>query len=185
VAVASTGIIGLDMPMDKIIPHIAQLNCQNTLAAANNFGESILTTDTFAKSVAFETTIDGETVKMGGAAKGSGMIEPNMGTMLSFITTDAKISYQHLQTALKEAVNQTFNAITVDGDTSTNDMVLLMANEQAENKPLSPGHPEWQKFLDLLAATCEDLAKQIARDGEGATKLIEVLVEGAETASSA
>lgn len=185
VAVASTGIIGLDMPMDKITPHIDQLAIGATTDHATDFGESILTTDTFIKSTCFETEIDGKKVSMAGAAKGSGMIEPNMGTMLGFITTDAKIEPDMLQVALKEVVDQTFNCITIDGDTSTNDMVLVLANELAGNNTLTPEHKDWDSFMNLLTNTCETLAKQIARDGEGATKLIEVDVTGAKTAEDA
>lgn len=181
VAVASTGIIGLDMPMDKIVPHIEMLEVGATNEHATDFGESILTTDTFAKSTCFATEIDGKKVTMAGAAKGSGMIEPNMGTMLGFITTDANIEPDMLQVALKEAVDQTFNCITVDGDTSTNDMVIVLASELAGNETLTPAHQEWPEFVALLTQTCEKLAKQIARDGEGATKLIAVEVNGAKT----
>ena len=179
VAVASTGIIGLQMPMDKIIPHIKKLKPNTTADHAQQFGQSILTTDTFQKSTCYETTINGKTVTMAGAAKGSGMIQPNMGTMLAFLTTDAVIESDMLQLALKEATNKTFNCITVDGDTSTNDMVIAMASEYAGNETLTPDHNEWNQFVELLRKTCEDLAKMIARDGEGATKLIEVEVNGA------
>lgn len=181
VAVASTGIIGLDMPMDKIIPHIDQLSIGSTAQHAADFGESILTTDTFAKSTCFEAEIDGKKVSMAGAAKGSGMIEPNMGTMLGFITTDIDVDAASLDKALKQVVDQTFNCITVDGDTSTNDMVLVLANGLAGNTTLTPEHNDWDTFIELLTNTCEKLAKQIARDGEGATKLIEVDVQGAAT----
>lgn len=181
VAVASTGIIGLDMPMDKITPHIGELAIGKTEKHAADFGEAILTTDTFAKSTCFEAEIDGKTVSMAGAAKGSGMIEPNMGTMLGFITTDAEIDSTSLHLALKQAVDGTFNCITVDGDTSTNDMVIVLANGLAENNTLTPEHEDWDTFIELLTNTCEDLAKQIARDGEGATKLIEVNIKGAKT----
>jgi len=116
---------------------------------------------------------------MGGSAKGSGMIAPNMATMLGFITTDANIPHVHLQAALKEVTNKTFNRITVDGDTSTNDMVIVMASGLANNSSLTPEHPEWDKFLHILNQVCQDLAIMIARDGEGATKLIEVNVVGA------
>lgn len=179
VAVASTGIIGLDMPMDNITTHINQLTTGASADHAAQFGESILTTDTFSKSACYEVEIDGKTITMGAAAKGSGMIEPNMGTMLAFVTTDAAIEGPVLQTALKEVVDETFNCITVDGDTSTNDMVLVLANEAAGNDLLTPAHEDWEVFISLLRATCEDIAKQIAQDGEGATKLIEVTVNGA------
>src|SRR5699024_2676581 len=113
------------------------------------------------------------------------IFEPNMGTMFGFITTDANIEANVLDSALKEVVNQTFNCITVDGDTSTNDMVLVMANGQAENESLTKDHPEWEKFTELLKQTSEELSKMIAQDGEGASKLIEVSVQGAKSNSDA
>ncbi len=131
------------------------------------------------KTCCFSAEIDGKTITMGGTAKGSGMIHPNMATMLGYITTDAKISQQALQQALREVTEKSFNQITVDGDTSTNDTVLVLANGKAENETLTAEHPEWQVFKQLLTLTSESLAKQIAKDGEGATKLIEVEVKGA------
>lgn len=185
VAVASTGVIGEAMPMDKIRTHIEKLELASTKEEAEAFGEAILTTDTFTKSVCYETTIDGKTVTIAGAAKGSGMIEPNMGTMLGFITTDAVIDSPVLQTLLQDVVDRTFNSITVDGDTSTNDMVLVMASELAEHNRLTQTHPDWQHFVEAFEKTCEFLAKQIARDGEGATRLVEVEVLGAKTEEAA
>lgn len=180
VAVASTGVIGEAMPMDKISPHIEKLQVRQTEEAAEAFAEAILTTDTFQKSICYETKIDGETVRIAGVAKGSGMIEPNMGTMLAFITTDAVIESPVLQTLLQKVVDETFNNVTVDGDTSTNDMVLVMASELADHESLTESHPDWEAFVLAFKKTCEYLAKQIARDGEGATKLVEVKVEGAK-----
>src|SRR5699024_2140536 len=145
-AVASTGVIGVHMPMDKITSNIEKLETGNGSEHTKAFEEAILTTDTFQKSACYQTTIDKQTITMGGAAKGSGMIEPNMGTMLAFITTDANIESAHLNSLLKKVIDRTFNSITVDGDTSTNDMVLVMANQTAENNPLTPDHPEWLKF---------------------------------------
>ncbi|KAB2330886.1 bifunctional ornithine acetyltransferase/N-acetylglutamate synthase [Bacillus mesophilum] len=179
VAVASTGVIGEFLQMDKIEQGIKQLAPDSSSRSAEDFQTAILTTDTVQKSCCYTTMIDGKTISMGGAAKGSGMIHPNMATMLAFVTTDAEVDSDSLQEALKEITNHSFNQITVDGDTSTNDMVLVMANGNAENSPLSPQHPEWQAFVQLLSMTCKNLAKQIARDGEGATKLIEVEVTGA------
>ncbi|WP_306009297.1 MULTISPECIES: bifunctional ornithine acetyltransferase/N-acetylglutamate synthase [Bacillus] len=179
VAVASTGVIGEYLQMEKIQAGIAALEPKNGAESAEDFQTAILTTDTVMKSCAYEADIDGVPIRMGGAAKGSGMIHPNMATMLGFVTTDACISQSVLQKALKEVTNSTFNQITVDGDTSTNDMVLVMANGLAGNQPLSPEHPEWDVFLGLLGSCCENLAKQIAKDGEGATKLIEAEVAGA------
>lgn len=183
VAVASTGVIGEYLPMDKLISGIKALSLNNTVQSAEDFQTAILTTDTCMKSCGYQVEIDDKVIHMGGAAKGSGMIHPNMATMLAFITTDAKISDESLQFALKQVTDQTFNQITVDGDTSTNDMVLVMANGLAENEELHPDHKDWHKFIDLLQATCESLAKQIAKDGEGATKLVEVTVAGALTTS--
>lgn len=180
VAVASTGVIGEFLPMDKIEEGIHRLNLGHTEKDAEDFQKAILTTDTCIKRCCYKTEINGKTVYMGGAAKGSGMIHPNMATMLSFITTDANISSEALQYALKSVIDHTFNQITVDGDTSTNDMVLVMANGKAGNEVLEQSHPDWNKFLKLLEKTCENLAKQIARDGEGATKLVEVNVKGAQ-----
>src|SRR5690625_881912 len=184
-AVASTGIIGLSMPMDKISAHIVDLTVGQSFNDAKNFGEAIRTTDTFAKMSCLATVIDGKKVVMGGAAKGSGMIEPNMGTMLAFITTDANIDATYLDPLLKDVTNKTFNNITVDGDTSTNDMVLVMANGEAENDSLTPEHDDWENFVELLTKTCESLAKQIAHDGEGAKKLIEVEIVGAASEEAA
>lgn len=179
VAVASTGVIGEFLQMDKIQTGIKQLTAAAFKTNAEDFQTAILTTDTVQKSSCYSAVIDGKLVTMGGAAKGSGMIHPNMATMLAFVTTDAAVDNVSLQEALKSVTNNSFNQITVDGDTSTNDMVLVMANGKAGNDSLSPQHPEWDTFVELLSATCENLAKQIARDGEGATKLIEVEVTGA------
>lgn len=179
VAVASTGVIGEFLPMVKIKSGIEKLTLGKKENDAEAFQTAILTTDTVMKKCCFTTKIAGKKVTIGGAAKGSGMIHPNMATMLAFLTTDAVISSEDLHSALKEVTNDTFNQITVDGDTSTNDMVIVMANGKADNEPLSPKHPEWDRFVQLLKMSCESLAKQIARDGEGATKLIEVNVKGA------
>ena len=138
-----------------------------------------MTTDTVMKNTTYATVIDGVEVVISGTAKGSGMIEPNMATMLGFIATDANIDSIHLQGALSSITDCTFNSITVDGDTSTNDTVIVMANGLAGNNPLTPAHPDWENFYTALRLVAEDLAKSIARDGEGATKLIEVEVDGA------
>lgn len=182
VAVASTGVIGLQLPMDKMKAGIAAI----ALDGQNEpFEQAILTTDTQVKQLAVRLTVDGKTVTIGGAAKGSGMIHPNMATMLGFVTTDANVLQPDLAAALKEITNHTFNCITVDGDTSTNDMVLTLANGAAGNKPLTKDHKEWPLFVKGLSIVCRELAKKIARDGEGATKLIEVQVEGAKDDGSA
>ncbi|MCM3759856.1 bifunctional glutamate N-acetyltransferase/amino-acid acetyltransferase ArgJ [Alkalihalobacillus oceani] len=179
VAVTSTGVIGEYMPMDKVLPGIEQLKPEASLEGAEAFNQAILTTDTMNKKTCFQTTVNGKVVSIGGVAKGSGMINPNMATMLSFITTDAVIEPPVLQQALSQITNQTFNRITVDGDTSTNDMVVVMASGLAGHDTLTPEHPDWSSFYQALKQTCESLAKKIARDGEGATKLIEVQVNGA------
>ncbi|WP_066259733.1 bifunctional ornithine acetyltransferase/N-acetylglutamate synthase [Neobacillus drentensis] len=184
VAVTSTGVIGELLQMDKVINGIKQiLNKEHE--NENNFLDAILTTDTCVKHTAVQMKIDGKTVSIGGASKGSGMIHPNMATMLGFVTTDANIEQEDLLEALREVTNQTFNMITVDGDTSTNDMVLVMANGLAENNPLTKEHPEWNTFKQGLSIVCESLAKKIARDGEGATKLVEVQVNGGYSQSAA
>lgn len=185
VAVNSTGVIGDFLPMETMMKGIHELKPVADSHGADQFCEAILTTDTVTKQTSYETVIDGKTVSMGGAAKGSGMIHPNMATMLSFVTTDAKVDHEALQTALREVTDVTFNRITIDGDTSTNDMVLVMASGLAGNETLTPEHPEWDKFVELLRKTSEDLAKMIARDGEGATKLIEVEVRGAKNEEEA
>lgn len=179
VAVASTGVIGEYLPMDKIGNGIEAIVPGKTKENAEAFQTAILTTDLAMKKCCYSAVIDGKTVTVGGTAKGSGMIHPNMATMLGFLTTDADISTDNLSVALKEVTNQSFNQITVDGDTSTNDMVLVMANGMAENNSLTPYHPEWNTFLQLLTMVSQSLAKEIAKDGEGATKLVEVEVNGA------
>ncbi|RUL56582.1 bifunctional ornithine acetyltransferase/N-acetylglutamate synthase [Lysinibacillus antri] len=179
VGVASTGVIGEIIKMEPIRTGVTQLNLGNALEDGIDFAQAILTTDTVMKNTTYSTIIDGKEVIISGTAKGSGMIEPNMATMLGFITTDANIESDVLQKALSEITDLTFNAITVDGDTSTNDTVIVMANGLAGNETLTPAHPEWFNFFSTLQAVAEDLAKAIARDGEGATKLIEVEVNGA------
>nr|WP_102347359.1 bifunctional glutamate N-acetyltransferase/amino-acid acetyltransferase ArgJ [Bacillus sp. Marseille-P3661] len=181
VAVASTGVIGELLPIEKIVAGIGELMPVHDVVGGEHFSSAILTTDLVPKTTCYEFTINDRTVTIAGAAKGSGMIHPNMATMLGFVTTDAAIESNVLQNTLREITNQTFNRITVDGDTSTNDMVVVMANGLAGNDTLSPTHPEWPIFYQALKLACEDLAKEIAKDGEGATKLVEVQVEGALT----
>jgi glutamate N-acetyltransferase/amino-acid N-acetyltransferase len=181
VAVASTGVIGERLKMDAVRSGIAGMPARlaGDAEAAEAFSQAILTTDLVKKTACVKLDIDGKTVHVAGAAKGSGMIHPNMATMLGFVTTDANIGGEALQTLLRRATDVTFNMITVDGDTSTNDMVIVMASGLAGNGELSPDHPDWDKFAAALTHVCEELAKAIARDGEGATKLIEVCVAGA------
>lgn len=179
VGVASTGVIGEIMKMEPVKNGMALLQPDSKLESGIDFAQAIMTTDTVMKNTTYATVIDGKEVLVSGTAKGSGMIEPNMATMLGFITTDANIESDELQKALSSVTDCTFNSITVDGDTSTNDTVVVMANGLAGNEPLSPAHPDWENFYTALRLVAEDLAKSIARDGEGATKLIEVEVEGA------
>lgn len=183
VSVVSTGVIGQQLPIEKLVDGIAQM--EKNVSDVEAFETAILTTDTVTKHMAVQVQIDGKTVSIGGAAKGSGMIHPNMATMLGFVTTDANVVQEDLDAALKELTDVTFNMITVDGDTSTNDMVLVLANGLAGNHVLSKEHPEWETFKKGLAYVFEGLAKKIARDGEGATKLIEVHVTGATEEAAA
>lgn len=179
VGVASTGVIGEIMKMEPIISGVQKLNPVGDLESAIDFAQAIMTTDTVMKNTSYSTIVDGKEVIVAGSAKGSGMIEPNMATMLGFITTDANIESDVLQAALSEITDLTFNSITVDGDTSTNDTVVVMANGLAGNETLTPAHPDWLNFYTTLKTVAQDLAKMIAKDGEGATKLIEVEVQGA------
>ncbi|MDZ5608843.1 bifunctional glutamate N-acetyltransferase/amino-acid acetyltransferase ArgJ [Bacillus bingmayongensis] len=181
VAVASTGVIGLPLPMEVIRDGIPSLVPSKEKEKADSFYEAILTTDLMTKHSCYQLMIEGKEVTIAGAAKGSGMIHPNMATMLSFITTDVNIEQEALQLALSQVTNHTFNQITVDGDTSTNDMVVVMASGLSGTTAIHTNHVEWEKFMGALQKVCEDLAKQIAKDGEGATKLVEVNVYGART----
>jgi glutamate N-acetyltransferase / amino-acid N-acetyltransferase len=184
VAVASTGVIGEHLPMDRVETGIKEA-AASLSSDGSPFAEAILTTDTRTKEAVATVEIGGEVVTVGGVAKGSGMIHPNMATMLAFVTTDAAVEKKSLQNALNGATERTFNRITVDGDTSTNDMVLLMANGAAGNEPLTQSSPDYPAFEEAVEAVMGGLAKEIARDGEGATKLIEVVVEGAKEEVSA
>ena len=181
VLVASTGVIGQKMPMDKVLTGIREAVKQVSSYGGNHVAQAIMTTDTFSKEAAVRLKLGGKTVTIGGTAKGSGMIHPNMATMLCFITTDAAISAPCLKKALQHAVDLSFNMITVDGDSSTNDMALVMANGMAGNKAIEEENPDYIYFRDALTAVCTSLAQAIARDGEGATKMIEVKVLGAAT----
>lgn len=187
VLVASTGVIGKQLPMEpikegikKMIPLLSESIEAGTLAA-----ESIMTTDTVKKEVAVTLEIGGKTVTIGGMCKGSGMIHPNMCTMLSFVTTDAAISKEMLQKALSADIKDTYNMVSVDGDTSTNDTVLLLANGMAGNPYISEENEDYQQFLAALNYVNTSLAKKIAGDGEGATALFEVRVIGAQTKEQA
>ena len=187
VLVASTGVIGMQLPMDRITAGVKALagTLSDTVDAGREAAEAIMTTDTHSKQVAVTIELSGKTVTIGGMAKGSGMIHPNMCTMLGFVTTDAAISKELLQEALRADVVDTFNMISVDGDTSTNDTVLLLANGMAENEEITCGTPEYQEFKAALHVINEYLAKKIAGDGEGATALFEAKVIGAESKEQA
>jgi glutamate N-acetyltransferase / amino-acid N-acetyltransferase len=185
VGVASTGVIGVTLPIDRVTAGIkaavAALSADGGEAAA----EAIMTTDTFMKQVALQVELGGKVVTIGAMAKGSGMIHPNMATMLGFVTTDAAVSANALHGALKAATQASFNMITVDGDTSTNDMVLALANGLAGNVPVSVESADYAVFARALEQVLIHLAKEVARDGEGATKLIEMRVKGAPSQEDA
>lgn len=180
VLVASTGVIGVNLPMDQVARGIKQACSLLSRDGGENASAAIMTTDTVPKQVGAEFTIGDRVVRIGAMAKGSGMIHPNMATMLAFITTDAAVTRDCLQGALRDATAVSFNMISVDGDTSTNDMAVIMANGQAGNEiikgPASEGYSIFKQALDQV---CMALAQMIARDGEGATRLIEVEVAGA------
>lgn len=181
VAVASTGVIGELLKMDCVRGGIAGLpeKLDGGTAGAEEFCQAILTTDLVKKECCVKVQVGGGEVTIAGAAKGSGMIHPNMATMLGFMTTDAAIDGEDLLNLLRTATNSTFNMITVDGDTSTNDMLIAMASGLAGNEKLTRLHPDWDAFAAGFTYVCQVLAKAIARDGEGATKLIEVQISGA------
>ncbi|ASW52368.2 bifunctional glutamate N-acetyltransferase/amino-acid acetyltransferase ArgJ [Streptococcus suis] len=176
VGIASTGVIGEFLPLDKLENGLSRIVVNGN---ADDFAKAILTTDTITKSITVQETFGKDLVTMSGVAKGSGMIHPNMATMLAFITCDAVISSQTLQKALSTLVETSFNQITVDGDTSTNDMVVVLANGCSLNKEIVEGTKEYDRFLAMLDLVMTELAKKIARDGEGASKLIQVDVSGA------
>ena len=185
VIVASTGIIGKPLPFKKIQKSASVLVKGLSITGSKNMAEAILTTDTKHKEIAVSITIGGKKATIAGCAKGSGMIAPNMATMLGFITTDAAISPKMLKTAFKKAVDQSFNCITVDGCMSTNDMVTVMANGFAKNKTISKPGKDFNTFIKALRFVCLDLAKKIVLDGEGATKFIEVNCVGAQNEKQA
>ena len=187
VLVGSTGVIGKQLPIDRIKNGISMLveAKTNTIEAGTNAAKAIMTTDTCKKEIAVQIEIGDKVVTIGGMAKGSGMIHPNMCTMLSFITTDAAIEKNALQKALSEDIQDTYNMISVDGDTSTNDTVLLLANGMAENKEIKEDTEEYNVFYQALHEVNEYLAKAMAGDGEGATALFEVNVIGAKSKKQA
>lgn len=184
VVVASTGVIGQQLNIEPIangIPPLAKALSKNSTGAA----EAIMTTDTKVKEVAVEFNVGGTVCKMGGIAKGSGMIHPDMATMLVFITTDCAISSEMLQKALSGDVNETFNMLSIDGDTSTNDMVTVLANGMAENKEITEDGEDFNEFMKALNTITVHLCRSIAADGEGATKMLECKVSNAKTKETA
>ncbi|MGL5259005.1 MAG: bifunctional ornithine acetyltransferase/N-acetylglutamate synthase [Lachnospiraceae bacterium] len=187
VLVASTGVIGMQLPMEKIKAGVATLSNHlvDTREGAHDAAKAIMTTDTVAKEVALSFTIGGKEVRIAGMCKGSGMIHPNMCTMLGFVTTDLNISKELLQEALKENVEDTFNMISVDGDTSTNDTVLVLANGCAENEEIITKNEDYETFLHALHEVNRLLAMKIAGDGEGATALFETTVINAASKNDA
>lgn len=187
VLVSSTGVIGVNLQMDKIKKGIDTLypNLGYTYECGESAAEAIMTTDTVKKQVAVTIDLDGKTVTLGGICKGSGMINPNMATMLCFITTDCNISKALLDNALKDCVTDTFNMISVDGDTSTNDTVLVLANKLSGNKEITTKDKNYIKFKKALMYITKNLAIMCADDGEGASKLMEVTVTGAKGKNNA
>ncbi len=180
VYVCSTGVIGVILPIEKIVRGIKKIapTLSSGLEVDNNASEAILTTDTRKKEIAVEIELAGKVVKIGGMSKGSGMIHPNMGTMLAFVTTDVAIDKKLLDKLVLEITDDTYNMITVDGDTSTNDTILVMANGLSGNQKITSKGQDYYKFKEALYFVNEYLAKEIIKDGEGATKMFEVAVKG-------
>lgn len=185
VIVGSTGVIGVNLPMDKLEAGIKDAVANLSADSSGNAGRAIITTDTHSKSVTCEFELSGKTVRMGAIAKGSGMIRPNMATMLCYITTDIAIDQALLQKAVSGCVEKSFNMISVDGDMSTNDMVIVLANGEANNAKITEENADYQIFFDKLMMLCTELAKQIAADGEGASKFLTINVKGAKSFADA
>lgn len=185
VFIGSTGVIGRALPVDRIVKALPKLVRRLTPRGGAEAARAILTTDLKPKSVVRRARINGRTITIGGMAKGSGMIHPDMATMLGYLTTDAAITRAALQRALVQAIDSSFNCISVDGDTSTNDTVLCLANGMAGNSQIKEGTPGFRQFARLLTAACEPLALAICRDGEGVTKVVKIEVTGAATSAQA
>lgn len=185
VIVASTGVIGQVLPIEPIESKAEELFSLLSKAGGTDAAEAIMTTDTVKKEAAVTLTLSGKTVTIGGIAKGSGMIHINMGTMLSFLTTDAAVSSEMLYEALKEAVGDSYNMVSVDGDTSTNDTLTIMASGKAGNAEITEKNEDYRAFVQALTALCKKLSKMLAGDGEGATKLLICSVTGAKTKKDA
>lgn len=185
ILVASTGVIGVPLNIDAVKSGIPLLTQKLSKDGANDASLAIMTTDTFQKQLAVEFYLGDKKVTIGSMAKGSGMIEPNMGTMLSFLTTDISIAPELLNEALKSSVTVTYNRVSVDGDTSTNDMILILANGLAENPTITEKNDDYYTFVEVLTNLNTIMAKNIAKDGEGATKLLECQILGAKTEEDA
>lgn len=185
VIVASTGVIGQVLPIEPIANSVKTLAEALSTTGSNDAAKAIMTTDTVEKEYALEVELDGKTVTVGGITKGSGMIHPNMATMLGFLTTDASITSELLNEALHTAIEDTFNMVSVDGDTSTNDMVSIMASGLAENQTITEKNHDYELFTKALTEVCAVLSRKIAKDGEGATRLLECAVTGAKTKEDA
>lgn len=185
VIVASTGVIGQVLPIEPIEKGVAMMKGSLSKEGGTDAAEAIMTTDTVKKEMAMEMTLGGKTVTVGGIAKGSGMIHINMGTMLSFVTTDAAISSEMLYEALKEAVEDSYNMVSVDGDTSTNDTLAIMASGLAGNPEITEKNQDYRDFVEGITEAFKQLAKKLAGDGEGATKLLICTVTGAKTKKDA
>ena len=185
VIVASTGVIGQPLPIEPVIKGAQMMKGKLSKDGGTNAAEAIMTTDTVKKEMAMEMTLGGKKVTVGGIAKGSGMIHINMGTMLSFVTTDAAVSAEMLECALREAVEDSYNMVSVDGDTSTNDTLAIMASGLAGNEPITTKNEDYKIFVAGLTEAFKSLAKQLAGDGEGATKLLVCTVDGAKTKQDA
>ncbi len=185
VLVASTGVIGVPLPVEKISAVLSQPASWVSKAGYQAAATAIMTTDTFVKEIAVELEVAGVKVHIGGMAKGSGMIHPNMATMLGVITTDLDIEHALLQQALIRATEVSFNRVTVDGDTSTNDCLFVLANGLADNPKITEVNQAYQEFLAGLIFVAQELAKMLARDGEGATKFVEIKVSGAASEAAA
>jgi glutamate N-acetyltransferase / amino-acid N-acetyltransferase len=181
VFIGSTGVIGRALPVERIVKALPDLFDQLSRRGGANAARAILTTDLKAKSVARQQRINGRSITIGGMAKGSGMIHPDMATMLCYLTTDAAITRPALQRALTHAVNESFNCISVDGDTSTNDTVLCLANGMAGNEVIREGTESFRQFVQLLTEACQPLAMAICQDGEGVTKVVKIEVSGARS----
>ncbi|HEY5506209.1 MAG TPA: bifunctional glutamate N-acetyltransferase/amino-acid acetyltransferase ArgJ, partial [Coriobacteriia bacterium] len=185
VVVSSTGVIGVPLPLDLVLAGVNDASAHLTAVGGPDAAEAIRTTDTFAKQTAVELTVGNVAYRVGGMAKGSGMIQPNMATMLAFVTTDAPLTSAACDAALRAATGRTFNRITVDSDTSTNDMCLLMASGAAGGEPIEPGDARFGAIAEAIHLVCGDLARMIVRDGEGATKFVAVTVRGAASEKDA